>query len=110
MNRLKTTMVLAASLLATEAMYAAPIAFHVPVHAMFGKEKTVKLNLRNNTKQPLKVMAGQTELVLEPGKPVAVKLRAGDKVVAEEASASFASGAVLAIASSQIDDATVLIN
>ncbi len=103
-------MVLAAALLATEAMYAAPIAFHVPVHAMFSKEKTVSFNLRNDTKQPIKVIAGQTELILEPGKPTPVKLHAGDKVVAEEASASFASGAVLAVASSELSNSTIVLH
>ncbi len=56
-----TAMVLGVSILTSEAMFAAPLAVHTPVHAMFSKDKLVKFNLRNATDAPIKVKAGDTD-------------------------------------------------
>ncbi len=109
-RRIMTAMVIGASMLAAEAMYAAPVAFHVPVHAMFNNQQMVKMNLRNNTKQLIKVKAGEKEMALEPGATISVKLAAGDKIVAEEGSALTPAGTVLAVVSKDLSDATLVIN
>jgi hypothetical protein len=44
-----TAMVLGASLLASEVVYAAPVAMKSPMHALYGREKLVKFNVRNAT-------------------------------------------------------------
>jgi len=103
-------MVLGVSILSTEAMYAAPLAVHTPVHAMFSREKLVKFNLHNATSAPIKVKAGDVEMTLLPGTDTPVKLAVGTKVVVEEATARYSEGSVLAVASSELSDATVKLN
>jgi hypothetical protein len=105
-----TAMVLGVSILSSEAMFAAPLAVHSPVHAMFSKEKTVKFNLLNATAAPIKVKCGDTEMTLQPGKDVPVKLAVGTKVVVEEASTHYTEGTVLTVVSSELSDATVKYN
>ena len=103
-------MVLGASLLTSEAMIAAPLAVHSPVHAMFSRDKLVKFNLHNSTDAPIKVKAGDAEMTLAPGADTPVKLAVGTKVVVEEATAHYAEGSVLAVVSSELSQATVRLN
>ena len=82
-NRL-TIAVVATSLLAAPAVYAAPAGISSPVHAMFGKTKstTVKLNLRNDSDSPMDVKVGDKVMTLDPGKPVSLNLEVGTRIVA----------------------------
>lgn len=105
-----TAMVLGVSMLSSEAMFAAPLAVHSPVHAMFSREKMVKFNLHNGTDVPMKVKAGDTELTLLPGKDVPVKLAVGSKIVVEESSTHYTEGTVLTVVSSELSEATVKYN
>jgi hypothetical protein len=105
-----TAMVLGVSMLSTEAMFAAPLAVHSPVHAMFSRDKLVKFNLHNSTNAPIKVKAGDAEMTLEPGQDTPVKLAVGTKVVVQEATAHYTEGSVLAVVSSELSDATVKLN
>lgn len=101
-------MVLAAVLLAGETVYAAPMtAFNVPVQAKMGKTKLVKLQLRNDSKEPLKVKAGDQEMTLQPGVETPVKLAPGTTIVAEETTPSFTAGSVLATVSAELNNATI---
>jgi len=102
-----SVMVLAASLLASEAMYAQPGAFSIPVNAMISKVKMVKFSMRNDTEEPIKVKAGDTEVTLEPGKLVPMKLEVGVKIVAEETTPSFAAGELISVVSTDLADSTV---
>ena len=108
-HRLMTAVVLAGSMLASGAAFASPLALHIPVHAKL-KDRMVSFNLRNNTSQVVRVKAGDTEMQLQPGKVVGVKLHSGDKVIAEDATATIAAGAVLVTASSDLRDATIVLN
>ncbi len=67
-----TAMALGVSLLASEAMYAAPVAVHSPVHAMFSREKVVKFSLHNSTNAPIKVKAGDLDVTVLTGQAVPV--------------------------------------
>ena len=102
-------MALVASLFAGEAVYAQPAAFHAPVNAMFSHVKTVSFSMRNDTKTSIKVKAGDKEMTLDPGKAQDVKLALGEKVVAVEAAGNYQAGAVLAVASSQLSDTTIVL-
>jgi hypothetical protein len=102
------TMVVLTSLFAGEAVYAAPV--HSPVLAVFGHAKTVSFSVRNDTKAPLKLMAGTTEMTLEPGKTVAVKLTVGEKVVSEQATVNYPAGSVIVTAGPELSDTTVALN
>jgi hypothetical protein len=93
-----------------EAMYAAPVAVHAPIYAMFGTAKTVKFNLRNDSKEVLKVKAGDAEMTLAPGKTVSVKLPVGTTVVAQEQTQKYHAGEVLTVVSHALDDSTVTLD
>ena len=105
-----TAMVLGASMLTSEAMFAAPMAVHVPVNAMFGNVKTVKFSLHNNTKEDVKVKAGETEMTVQAGKTLDLKLPIGTKVVAQTESANYKVGEVVATAVDTLDGSTITLN
>ena len=101
-------MVLAAALVAGETANAsATVALHAPVHAKYGKTKLISFNLRNDSKQPIKVKAGDSELTLEPGKLTNLKLAPGTTVVAQETTPTFAAGSVVATVTPDLKDATI---
>lgn len=103
-----TTMVLAAAMLASESVYAAPtIALRVPVHAKMKDKQMVKFQLRNDSKDPLTVKAGTQEMTLEPGKPVDVTLKIGETVTVARATPRFPEGTVLATVNSDLKDTTI---
>jgi len=103
-------MVVLASMITSEAAFAAPVAFHAPVNAMFSTPKRVSFSVRNDSKEPIKVKAGATEMTLLPGKTTAVKLTVGETVVAEESTPHYAAGAVLVTVIPELSDATVALN
>jgi hypothetical protein len=100
-------MLMAASLVSAQAVYAAPTTIHTPVNAIFAKVKLVKFTLRNDTAAPLKLKAGDNEMTLMPGKTLDLKLASGQQIVAVEASASYAAGAVITTVSDQLDGSTL---
>jgi len=100
------TMVMAAAMLAGQAA-SAEVAVPAPLHAIYSHVKLVSFNVRNDTKEPIKVKAGDTEVTLQPGKLVPMKLEVGVKIVAEETTPSFAAGAVLSVVSTDLSDATL---
>jgi len=113
MNRksVMSVMVMAASLVSASAVYAAPAAVRTPVNAIYSNThgKLVKFSLRNDSSAPLKLMVGDKEMTLAPGKPVAVELAEGQKIVAEETTANSKAGDVLATAFDGLNGATVSI-
>lgn len=105
-----STMVLAAALLAGESAHAAPtVALHVPVLAKMGRSNndTVKFHLRNDSREPIVVKAGDQQMTLQPGKPVDVKLKVGETVTIAQATATFKEGELLATVSPDLKDATI---
>ena len=64
---------IAASLVVSPAVYAAT-SIHSPVSAMFGKTKTIKVTLVNDSGASMQVKAGDDIVTLESGKPVTLKL------------------------------------
>jgi hypothetical protein len=102
-------MVMAAALVSTQAVYAAPTAVHTPVNAIYSNAKMVKFTLRNDSAAPLKLKVGNDDLTLEPGKPVSVSLQVGQQVIAEEATANNKAGAVLTTVIPELNGATVAV-
>ncbi len=102
--------VLAAAIVATS-LTAAPMAnaagFHSPVRAMFGKTKGIKLVLMNDTGSPIEVKAGDEIIKLEAGKPVAVNLPDGTRVVSNSTTANSEPGKLIAQISSSLNGATI---
>jgi len=102
--------VMAASLVSAQAVYAAPVSFRVPVHAMFLGTKTVSFKLLNKTASPLKVKVGESEMTLEPGKVTDVKAAIGAQIVNVEATSSKQAGELIVTASSELSGATISIS
>jgi hypothetical protein len=109
-NRL-TLAVVATSLLAAPAVYAAPASISSPVPAMFTKAKitTVKLSLRNDSGAPLEVKVGDKVMTLDPGKPVSMNLEVGTRIVANSATPNHAAGSLIEEVISDHNGATIVI-
>lgn len=100
--------VVAASLIGTQAVYAAPITSNdAPVHAFIAAQgKLVKFNVRNDSKSPMRLKAGESEIAIEPGKTANLKLTEGTQLVVVEAS-NREPGAVVATISSDFSGSTL---
>ena len=111
LNRL-TLAIVATSLLAAPAVYAAPASISSPVHAMFAKTKstTVKLNLRNETGSVMEVKVGDKVVTLDPGKPVSMTLEVGTRIVANSATPNHAVGSLIEEVVSDHNNATIIIH
>jgi hypothetical protein len=111
LNRLIVA-VAATSLLAAPAVYAAPASISSPVHAMFSKTKstTVKLNLRNDSGSAMEIKVGEQVMTLDPGKPVALKLEVGTRIVANTATPSHPAGSLIEEVIKDHDGATIVIH
>lgn len=105
-----TAMVVAASIFTTGVSFAAPVAAKTPVYASSGKARMVSFSLHNATSSPIKVKAGDAEIILQPGSVTAMKLPTGTKVVAEESTDKYKAGDVLAEAIPDLSSATVTLN
>ena len=109
-RRLITVTLAAAAVCAAGTAVPAPAAVRVPGHAMFGKTKTVKLSLRNDSGAPIKLKAGETSMTVEAGKTIPLKLPEGTSITVEEATAKHAAGSVLTQVSSNLEGATIVVN
>jgi hypothetical protein len=111
LNRLIIAVV-AASLLAVPAVYAAPASISSPVHAMFSKTKstTVKLSIRNDSGTAMEVKVGDQVMTLDPGKPVTLKLEVGTRIVANTATPSHPAGSLIEEVIKDHDGATIVIH
>ena len=109
LNRL-TIAVIASSLLAAPAVYAAP-AISSPVHAMFAKTKAnmVKFNLRNDSGTAMEIKVGDQVMMLDPGKPVSLKLEVGTRIVANTATPNHPVGSLIEEVISDHNGATIVI-
>jgi hypothetical protein len=110
LNRL-TIAVVATSLLAAPAVYAAPASISSPIHAMFTKTKStsVKLNLRNDSGSAMEVKVGDKVVTLDPGKPVTMNLEVGTRIVANTATPNHAVGSLIEEVVSDHNGATIII-
>jgi hypothetical protein len=103
------TMVMAAALFSAQSVYAAPAANLVPLHTVSSKSRLVKFTLRNDSHATVTVKAGDTEMSLEPGKPVKVTLPEGQQIIALQATAAGPAGSVVATVSQQYGGNTVVL-
>jgi phosphosulfolactate phosphohydrolase-like enzyme len=105
-NLVAVTVVAATSLLASPAVYAAT-SVHSPVHAMFGKSKTIKLTFLNDTSSPMEVKAGEEVIRLEAGKPTVVNLTPGTRIVSTTATSTHEAGSLIAEVTNSLNGATI---
>jgi hypothetical protein len=108
-NRFAAVAVVATSLLAVPAVYAAPAAISSPIHAMFSKTKLVKLSLRNDSGTAIDVKVGDKVMTLAPGKPVDLSLPVGTRIVATTTTPNHEAGSLIEEVVSEHNGATISI-
>ena len=111
MNRrlVVSAMVLAASIVGTQAVYAAPGHVKTPGNPVVeAKARLVKFSLRNDSTATLKLKAGDNEYAIAPGKTADMKLPDGTQLIAVEA-VSHDPGAVIATVSSALSGNTLVL-
>jgi hypothetical protein len=106
-SNILAVVVISSSLLASQAVFAAPAGIHSPVNAMFGKPKTVKLTLVNDSDTPIEVKCGDEVVKLDAGKPVTLKLITGTRVVANSTTPLHQQGSLIAQVSDSLSGATL---
>ncbi|NYF79103.1 hypothetical protein [Granulicella arctica] len=94
-------------LAASSTVYAAPVSFGVPVHAMFSKSKLVKFNVRNDSSASVELKVGEQVMTLDAGKTLALSLPIGTRILANATSGKYEAGTVLAEVSTAMSDATI---
>jgi len=108
MNRfVMSAMVLSASMIGSQAVYAAPVHLNVPVRAAVeSKVKLVKFSVRNDSKAPMKLKAGDNEVAIEPGKTANLSLPTGTQITTVEA-ANREAGSLVATVSDALSGNTL---
>lgn len=103
---------LAATLVLTSApaALAAPSSFSPALHAMFSRQKMVRLDLRNDSGAPIEVRVGENVVTLASGKTQSFKLAPGTRITAESTTKTYAAGTLLAQASTTLDGATIVLH
>ena len=91
-------------------VYASPAGFRAPVHAMFGKPKMIKLDVRNESGAPIELRMGDSVVTLPSGKTQSFKLAAGTRITANATSKTYAAGTLLAEMSNSIDGSTIVLH
>ena len=105
-NFVATAVVVAASLSASPAVYAAT-SVHAPVHAMFSKSKTIKFTITNDTSAPMELKAGDQMITVDAKKSTTVNLAEGTRIVCNSASPTHEAGSLIAEVNSQLSGATI---
>lgn len=90
-------------------VYAAPTTIHAPVNAMFAKEKTVKLSLRNGGTSPIELKVGDNLMTLAAGQVVKVDLPLGTRIVTNTTTSNAQAGALITQVSKELSGAVVTI-
>ncbi len=104
------TMALSVSLITAPALSAAPVSgIHVPVHAKLDNGKLVSFQLRNDSKEAVTVKAGDQQLTIQPGKASGLKIADGTQIISVNATATHTAGEILAVASTNLSGATLVI-
>ncbi len=98
----------AATLLLSETGNATPAI--AGMYAGYTTTKTVRFHLRNDMSQELRIKVGEDAMTLQPGKPIALKLRIGEKVISVQASPSYATGAVIVVGAPELSNATIVLH
>ena len=107
---LSASMVIAASLLSTSAVFASPVHINLPVEAKMGSKSTVvTVSVRNDSKTPMTITAGAAQMTIAPGQTTTAKLNVGDKIVAGEGSTINPAGTVLAVVAPELKGATIVL-
>jgi hypothetical protein len=88
---------------------AAPANLHAPLNAMFAKEKTVKLSLRNGSSSSVEVKVGEELMTLAAGQAVNLNLPVGTRIVANADTSTVKAGALIAQVSKELSGAVITV-
>lgn len=96
-----------ACLLSSQAVYASPISNFAPVHALFARSKTVKVDLRNTSSSSIELRVGDKIVTVEAGKTVTVDLPAGTRITTAAATDKHPAGTLIIEVYSALNGATI---
>jgi hypothetical protein len=102
-----TAAILIAGLGTTPTVYAA--SSNAPTNIAFVKTRTVKFALRNDSTSAVQLKVGDQVMSLDPGKTVALKLDVGTRIVMNAATPTHPAGELIAQATTELADATLVI-
>jgi hypothetical protein len=97
---------------ALPAAHASVSSIHPPVHAKLGGngQKTIKINLRNDTASPLELKIGDKVATLQAGQVVGEKLPVGTRITTNTATANHKVGdMIVEISAGMYSDSTLSI-
>lgn len=104
-----STLLVAASLLSAQSIYASPVSVHAPVNAFFGaKSNAIKFTVRNDSASEVKLKAADSEITLAPGKSADMKVPSGTQLIAL-AGTSHEPGSVIATVSDALKGNTLVV-
>ena len=104
---LLATAAIVAALSTSHIVYAAPTSIHTPVDAMFAKEKTVKLSLRNGSAATVEVRVGEELMTLNAGQYVNLNVPVGTRIVVNSDTPAVKAGTLIAQVSKELGGSTV---
>ena len=106
-----SAMVLSLALATSPLLHAAMPAPHAPNTASTpAKGKLVKFSIRNDSKLPLQLKAGDQQMTIAPGQTAAVKLQVGLQVTTLTETAKLPSGSVLTTVSDSLQGNTLAVS
>ena len=104
---LLATTIIVSTLAVSPATYAASVSMHSPLHAMFAKEKTVKLSLRNDSNTSVDLKVGENIMTVAAGKTLSLSLPVGTKILANTSTPAHPAGALITEVTKQLNGATL---
>jgi hypothetical protein len=96
-----------AAMITPNVIYASPVNFHAPLNAMFAKEKTVKLSLKNGSTSSVEVKVGEEVMTLTAGQAVNLNLPVGTRIVANTDTSTVKAGTLIAEVSKELSGTVV---
>jgi hypothetical protein len=90
-------------------VHAAPTTLHAPVNAMFAKEKTVKLSLRNGGTSSIELKVGDNLMTLAAGQVVKVDLPIGTRIVTNTTTSNAPAGTLITQVSPELSGAVLTV-
>jgi hypothetical protein len=101
------TAAVVAAMVTPHIVYATPVNFHAPLNAMFAKEKTVKLSLKNGSSSSVEVKVGEEVMTLTAGQAVNLNLPVGTRIIANTDTATVKAGTLIAEVSKELSGSVV---
>ena len=108
-RNLAITAAVVAAMITPHIVYASPVNLHTSLNAMFAKEKTVKLSLRNGSTSSVEVKVGEELMTLTAGQAVNLNLPVGTRIVANTDTSTVKAGTLIAEVSKELSGAIVTV-